>query len=459
MGNNCVKTAARRTEAIRKRGLIPSGETPMTAAIQAQLWDCLDALLVTDVDTNIPNLSAQTPLMLAVRQGNLQVVKLLLDHGADVHATDNMGMMALHLACIRHQVDIGHLLLELGADPEGGATSTSQSGPSLSTPLRLAVDTPCYELAVALIKHGADPNRPDTMWWNTPFLKACQYGHHKMVQALLPVTTDLCHANRSGLTALDVAVANNYYSIAQTIISHVPNNTYTNRSKTRALIASIIIRCRQSYHLLMDSGMDYNKSVEDNKPLFTPLGFALTDWRNTNTNTLTDMHFSLNNGRVYFARDLINKGVDITAIWQGLVDVPGSAVTSTHENVFMLCIQAFGLDLSFYDTYDHRKYKTDTLFRTLSLQSLDEATLLLCDAGYTPSECDIVVTKNRINTGKCGIKLAGQLSQRRCNPRSLQNICVINIRQQIPDNVIYKVKKLQLPKQINDIITLGPVTE
>ena len=40
----------------------------------------------------------ETPLHLAARNGNPQMVALLMDHGANVHAKNNKGQTPLHLA-------------------------------------------------------------------------------------------------------------------------------------------------------------------------------------------------------------------------------------------------------------------------------------------------------------------------------------------------------------------------
>ena len=45
----------------------------------------------------------------------LGVVKLLLEHGADMHARDEDNATPLHLACTRGRLDIARVLLECDA--------------------------------------------------------------------------------------------------------------------------------------------------------------------------------------------------------------------------------------------------------------------------------------------------------------------------------------------------------
>jgi len=60
----------------------------------------------------------------AAERGHLDVVKLLLEHGADPNVQDDEGETPLHHAAAwRDNVDIVRLLLEHGADPGTPASS------------------------------------------------------------------------------------------------------------------------------------------------------------------------------------------------------------------------------------------------------------------------------------------------------------------------------------------------
>ncbi|XP_040891640.1 protein phosphatase 1 regulatory subunit 27b [Toxotes jaculatrix] len=54
----------------------------------------------------------------AVLSGNLECVKLLVHHGADIHQRDEEGWTPLHMACSDGFPHIARYLLSLGADPE-----------------------------------------------------------------------------------------------------------------------------------------------------------------------------------------------------------------------------------------------------------------------------------------------------------------------------------------------------
>ncbi|GJQ13354.1 hypothetical protein GpartN1_g5145.t1 [Galdieria partita] len=60
--------------------------------------------------------SDMTPLMYAADRGYLEIVALLLQYGASVHAVDKEGQSALHYACICDYPDVVLQLLKAGAN-------------------------------------------------------------------------------------------------------------------------------------------------------------------------------------------------------------------------------------------------------------------------------------------------------------------------------------------------------
>jgi ankyrin repeat protein len=59
-----------------------------------------------------------TPLHIAVIQGDVRAIKLLLDAGADIHALGETGYTALHYAVAHGRPEAVRALLERGADTQ-----------------------------------------------------------------------------------------------------------------------------------------------------------------------------------------------------------------------------------------------------------------------------------------------------------------------------------------------------
>nr|XP_057906082.1 protein phosphatase 1 regulatory subunit 27 [Doryrhamphus excisus] len=83
--------------------------------------------------------SGMAALHEAVLTGNLEVVKLLVKHGADVHQRDEDGWTPLHMACSDSFPEIASYLLSIGASTE----AENESG---EKPADL-IDPDCSELS------------------------------------------------------------------------------------------------------------------------------------------------------------------------------------------------------------------------------------------------------------------------------------------------------------------------
>ena len=86
--------------------------------------------------------------MLAAKLGNERMVRILLDHNADVNAVDNRGFSALHFAAWKGHAGTVQLLLEHGA--------ALRANQCVATPLLLSVLKGYESVSELLKRNGID---------------------------------------------------------------------------------------------------------------------------------------------------------------------------------------------------------------------------------------------------------------------------------------------------------------
>jgi ankyrin repeat protein len=164
----------------RPKSLDSGGFTPLLYAARENCLGCVEVLLRSGADINLPDPDGVSPLLLATMNANWDLAKQLIVAGADVNQWDIYGEAPLFTAVgLRNQLSGGRasidplnqtdgitivrLLVEHGANPNmqlffrpanvRGSTNTRGS-----TPLIRAATNADLEVVKLLLKDGADPN-------------------------------------------------------------------------------------------------------------------------------------------------------------------------------------------------------------------------------------------------------------------------------------------------------------
>src|SRR5690606_3855451 len=111
----------------------------------------------------------------SVMKRRLEVVKLLIEHGANVKATTRQGATPLHVAASKEIVE---LLIQHGAIVDAQSLNEERL-----TPLFIATGKH-KSVAEALIDHGANVNQRSTSG-DTPLLAAARNGNLEVVKLLI----------------------------------------------------------------------------------------------------------------------------------------------------------------------------------------------------------------------------------------------------------------------------------
>ncbi|HYR89225.1 MAG TPA: ankyrin repeat domain-containing protein [Terriglobia bacterium] len=156
----CTNRSALMVERLLKAAADPNaalwtGETPLMVCARTGNVETVNVLLSRGANPNAKeNEQGQTALMRAVAERHPEIVRALIDGGADVRARSKGGFTALLFAGQQGEVASARILLAAGAD-------VNEATPKNGTALVVAAASGREEFAIFLLENGADPNAAD----------------------------------------------------------------------------------------------------------------------------------------------------------------------------------------------------------------------------------------------------------------------------------------------------------
>lgn len=144
----------------------PVGMTALHRAVWGGHPEIVKLLLERGAEVEARDGAGQTPLSLAARWGRADIMDLLLKRGADPSARDDMGRTLLHYAAQYGHLEVMRVLLDRGFDPDVSCKT--------GTPLHSAAQSRQLEAARYLLDRGGHADRRGYLDW-LPLHVACAW--------------------------------------------------------------------------------------------------------------------------------------------------------------------------------------------------------------------------------------------------------------------------------------------
>lgn len=174
--------------------------------------------IITDrnIDINALNEENQTALHCAIETGNIDIVRLLLNSGADPNLQDDLNFSPLHKACIRNNTEIVKLLLDYGVN-------VNIQNIWYNTPLHYAARFGLPNIVKLLLNHGAIVDSQSSSG-HTPLYDVIAYGRGgsscmQVIKLLLNTGADVNLADAYNYTPLHCAVIRHNLSFVTMLLN------------------------------------------------------------------------------------------------------------------------------------------------------------------------------------------------------------------------------------------------
>ena len=303
-----AKPSTGAAQAVSKTGLSDKNAKLFQAAQDGNFKDVQTAMAEgADINAISANTHDLTALMAASGNGHTEVVKLLLNKGADVNIKGSKASAtALLYASIGGHEEIIKLLLNKGADVN--AQLTQKSGGMNA--LMWASTAAHYETVKLLLDNGADINVKNIMGGTALMMAVSNVSKNAIdvVKLLLDRGADVNVKDIYGNTVMMKALESNNTKIAKLFLDKGANFNEKSNDGSTALITAAFYGRTEAIKFLLDNGADVNIRSNDGSTAL----IKASSCGHTSYNTIVNEHIFASPGVcIGNVKLLLDKGANV----------------------------------------------------------------------------------------------------------------------------------------------------
>lgn len=189
------------------------GVTALTIAIEEGFTEI--ARFLIENGALFSRTSGYDEISIAVKNEDIEMVKLLLEKGVDANQVSENGVSLLHIAINNLDFDLANLLIHSGAD-------LNQLYKNKIPTLQLAIKVDSLEITNLLLETGANPNELDSRGFTSLHLAAAK-GYARIASLLLGYNANIEYPNYQGITALRIASLREQHNVVNLLIENGAN--------------------------------------------------------------------------------------------------------------------------------------------------------------------------------------------------------------------------------------------
>lgn len=262
---------------------MPNQQHILVAACKHGDTTLIELLLASGVDVNVSGTKSShhysmlyeeaTPLNAPCAEGHLSVVRLLLDHGADIEKTNESSATPLMAAICGNNLSVVRSLLDAGANVNHAV---------YVTPLLEAAKDYKLEIFEALLSEGAIIGGPFIK--GNVLVEVCNSRQHMVIELLLEALSGTRYEAEVCGEALSAATKGGDDEMVRLLLEHGVSPSF--EMLRQACSAGVL----EAVRMLVDTGIDVNEDDGDDAPL---------------------LHVAASHSRLDIVQFLINRGASV----------------------------------------------------------------------------------------------------------------------------------------------------